>query len=505
MLGQYIQVMVYAILLAMLVNYFRFKGTEVFNKSLLVTAVIFLIGIEGIVFVFMHTKWLMLLLIATTVLMFRLVGGFIGVGIAWLSYCMLAAEWNVLLLLNYLFFMGAVYTVMLYIHKRTIERQELLHALINNSKQLNVFKEVSFSMQRTLEFQKLLQTILTAVTAGHGLGFNRAMILLTNETETKLTGIMGIGPMSAEEGYKTWSEIVKNRYKLNDLIEINEAGTPSDVLLNDRVRELVISLQDANFLYKVLESGIPMHIKDLDTEDQTLRLFVKQFHMSELAVLPLINQGHKVGVLIIDNPVNKKPITMNDIDSVMTLANQAAIAIRHSRLYTRVEEMAHKDGLTGLFNQRTFQATLQRYMDMELHLVSLIILDVDYFKHFNDTNGHMAGNEVLIQIASIMKHSIRENDLAFRFGGEEFIILLPHTTNAQATEIAERIRINIADTTFIGGDKQPLGHITVSLGVATTESEIDMQELVEAADQALYKAKHAGRNMVMSCERGGVC
>ncbi|MNN50696.1 Phytochrome-like protein cph2 [compost metagenome] len=201
-----------------------------------------------------------------------------------------------------------------------------------------------------------------------------------------------------------------------------------------------------------------------------------------------------------DNPVNRKPITATAIDSVIPLANQAAIAIQHTRLYSKIEDMALKDGLTALFNQRAFQTVLeQHWPHRKQSPLSTILIDIDYFKHFNDTNGHLLGNQVLIQLADVIKCSIDDQDLAFRFGGEEFVVLLPSTSKEAALHVAERIRMNVENTSFPCGEKQPTGRLTISLGVASTE---EMQssvafDLVDTADRALYRAKEAGKNKVV--------
>ncbi|MNN38804.1 Response regulator PleD [compost metagenome] len=129
----------------------------------------------------------------------------------------------------------------------------------------------------------------------------------------------------------------------------------------------------------------------------------------------------------------------------------------------------------------------------------MILLDIDFFKHFNDTNGHLLGNQVLIQLADIIKCSIDDQDMAFRFGGEEFVVLLPSTSKAAAVQVAERIRMNVENTSFPCGEKQPTGRLTVSLGVASSErlqSSVAF-DLVDIADQALYKAKETGKNKVV--------
>jgi diguanylate cyclase (GGDEF)-like protein len=499
----YILLFLYTFSTAIITNYLRFKCSDLLNKLILILSSLLLVELHSLLFDFTYTKWILLVFVGLSVFCFRTLGGIISACIAWFVLFIQTNENGLFLLVNYLFFAIGVSFITHYIRKMRVESEMRLTKLIENSKQLNVFREVSIAMQQTLHLQSLLKTILTSVTAGHGLGFNRAMILLIDEDGAKLKGIMGTGPMTVEEGYATWERITKNKYQLKDLLEIKETEKPTDSSLNQRVKKLEISLDEPHFLNKTLESRNPLHIKEFDDSDKTLLLFASQFKMDELAVIPLINQGIKVGVLIIDNPVNKRPITASDIDSVIPLANQAAIAIHYTRLFSEIEDMAHKDGLTGLLNQRAFQTLLETHFPKDSQdRLSLIILDIDSFKHFNDTNGHLLGNEVLIQLAKVVQHSIIDDQLAFRFGGEEFVILLPHTDIQMAGVIAEQIRKNVENTSFPCGEKQPKGRLTISLGVASSESlqTSSTHELVDLADKALYQAKESGKNKVAAYE-----
>ncbi|MBS8264228.1 GGDEF domain-containing protein [Mesobacillus boroniphilus] len=192
-----------------------------------------------------------------------------------------------------------------------------------------------------------------------------------------------------------------------------------------------------------------------------------------------------------------------DTENILPLANQAAIALDHANLYEQIEEMALRDGLTGLLNQRAFQTILNEHFPSEENGVgplSLIIFDIDFFKIFNDKNGHLLGNEVLMKLARVIVNSLRSGDFSFRFGGEEFVILLPGTYLEQAEVIAETIRLNVEKESFPGETTQPNGTLTVSIGTACTDHSAitTKNELIEAADQALYKAKNAGKNSVVS-------
>jgi diguanylate cyclase (GGDEF)-like protein len=153
---------------------------------------------------------------------------------------------------------------------------------------------------------------------------------------------------------------------------------------------------------------------------------------------------------------------------------------------------ATTDELTGLLNFRAFQDRTQEELSRAKRLnepMSLVLADIDFFKKFNDTQGHLAGNEALKGIASILKKSLRHYDLVARFGGEEFAMILPETEGPQAAKLAERIREIISSN----GSR-----LTISCGIATFPSEAeDLQGLIAKADQKLYRAKSEGRNRVV--------
>ncbi|QRX85008.1 diguanylate cyclase [Glaciimonas sp. PAMC28666] len=172
-----------------------------------------------------------------------------------------------------------------------------------------------------------------------------------------------------------------------------------------------------------------------------------------------------------------------------------------------LQDLAAKDGLTGIANRRSFDQALatqwQRAM-RETHPLTLLMVDVDHFKQYNDTYGHLAGDECLKRIASAMANTpLRAYDLVARYGGEEFAIILPEVTAAGAQAVAERIRaavehLGIPDTT------SEAGVVTISIGAATANALIGSTptQLVAAADAALYQAKHAGRNRVVTVNFG---
>jgi diguanylate cyclase (GGDEF)-like protein len=175
-----------------------------------------------------------------------------------------------------------------------------------------------------------------------------------------------------------------------------------------------------------------------------------------------------------------------------------------ARLGDRERSFALRDSLTGCFNRRGFYRLFRREADRSRRLsvgLSLVSLDIDNFKGLNDAFGHAFGDEVLKQIAYRLRTLIRENDLLFRWGGEEFVILLAHTAPGDAEPLAERVREGIASSAFVVGEGQQAARVTVSLGTAGiaswTDGTPDGDELVARADAALLQAKRAGRNRVV--------
>jgi len=169
---------------------------------------------------------------------------------------------------------------------------------------------------------------------------------------------------------------------------------------------------------------------------------------------------------------------------------------------TRLRQLAITDGLTGLHNHRYFKEFLIRELDRAKRhnlCMGLVMIDIDYFKHYNDTNGHQAGDDVLKKISSLFLENIRKIDIAARYGGEEFALVLFETKKEAAEVVAEKIRRLIEAHPFPFESKQPGGKVTVSMGVSSFPIDADnLESLIKCADRRLYLAKELGRNQVVS-------
>jgi diguanylate cyclase (GGDEF)-like protein len=212
--------------------------------------------------------------------------------------------------------------------------------------------------------------------------------------------------------------------------------------------------------------------------------------------VPLKFKGKAIGVL---SAQSYQTYTYTDQDEYLLdlLASQAAIAIENARLFTEVQELATHDSLTGVFNRREFfkraSSEIERARRYQQDL-SMILFDIDHFKSVNDTYGHPKGDSVLELIAQGCLTNLRENDIIGRYGGEEFIILMPSTDVTNAKIVAERLRRSVLQENIDNGNGETL---TISLGVAAYHENCkDIDDLVARADRALYTAKNSGRNRV---------
>jgi diguanylate cyclase (GGDEF)-like protein/PAS domain S-box-containing protein len=222
---------------------------------------------------------------------------------------------------------------------------------------------------------------------------------------------------------------------------------------------------------------------------------------SELAVPMVIEERGVVGVIDLQSRTVER-FTSDSIRRVTTLANHAATAVDNALLHSQILEMAQRDRLTGLRNLRFFESRLSEEQARARRYdypYSLIMIDIDDFKHYNDNFGHPMGNVLLQQVAGAIEAALREVDILVRYGGEEFVVILPLTSDNEAAEIAERIRKKVLEASgnIPHSTEQPRGCVSVSLGVSTYLADAGgADELLELADNRMYMAKRAGKNRV---------
>jgi diguanylate cyclase (GGDEF)-like protein len=249
---------------------------------------------------------------------------------------------------------------------------------------------------------------------------------------------------------------------------------------------------------EVVHTGESKRLIDLEHNEKYIPMIAGA---KSALVVPMISHGKVIGILQAESTrVNR----FSDIDQKVAsiLAASAAMAYENSRLHNELEKMVVIDDLTGVYNYRYFSDKLAEEIRRATRYrqpLSLIMVDLDWFKRINDTYGHEAGNVLLKGVVRVIAANVRDTDTLARYGGEEFIIILPQTDHDDAQLIAERIRSEIEKSTFGDGHKYPKLTATVSVGITTyPDNGHGEDELVQLVDRAMYLAKGSGKNAVVT-------
>lgn len=256
-----------------------------------------------------------------------------------------------------------------------------------------------------------------------------------------------------------------------------------------------IDVKTIELVRKCAAMGEAVRLKDIHdrTDYQPL-----QPHAHSVMIVPMTSHNQTHGLLVAESS-QVDHYTERDVQQLTIVARSAALAIENSELHKRTEELTTIDELTETYNYRYFVQKLQEEKKRALRYgvpVSIIMVDIDWFKKLNDGYGHEVGNVVLRSLSRVMKKCIRDVDTFARYGGEEFVVILPQTPQIEASQIGERIREQVEKTIIDAGTAGKL-KITVSVGVSSfPENGRSQEELVSVADQALYRAKGSGKNLV---------
>ncbi|MCP4650760.1 MAG: sensor domain-containing diguanylate cyclase [PVC group bacterium] len=385
-----------------------------------------------------------------------------------------------------------------------LNKKNIPKTIQKHQSELLMLYEIGNAMRSTLRLDEILYIILTSVTAHEGLGFNRAMVFLVNETNNTLEGRMGIGPDSGEDAHSIWKHLEKEQTTLDELVSAyEEFGRRPDSHLNNLVTKIQLPLETSTgILSQTVKKRHPFNIIDSKTK-KTIKsndLVVSLFNMNYFVTVPLLAKDRVVGVMLVDNFYSKKTITKEDIWKLNMFANQAGLAIENSQEFERTLVLSNTDRLTNLWNYGYFQHQLKEEIKRAARFnrhVSLLMADLDFFKSFNDNFGHLTGDKLLQELAGILRKSCREVDLVARYGGEEFAIILPETFKEKAYSSAERIRKTVSATYFYDPKTKTKRKIGISIGVASFPQDAqEKNSLIACADKALYAAKNTGRNRV---------
>jgi diguanylate cyclase (GGDEF)-like protein len=244
--------------------------------------------------------------------------------------------------------------------------------------------------------------------------------------------------------------------------------------------------------------------KETDASPIACRHLEGEDRIGPYTCIPIVGRGQILGMLHLRGEMLRTRKTSAALDdSIERFTDQLSLSLTNIELRERLENMALRDGLTGLYNRRFLDEMLERdlaKLKRDNKVAALLLLDVDHFKRFNDTHGHQAGDEALRRVATALASSVRASDVVCRYGGEEFLVFLPDCSITEATAKAETIRAAVAGTSMSIGE-HVIPNVTISIGLAMFSAHgATRGQLIQAADAALYRAKGAGRNRVITAE-----
>ena len=366
------------------------------------------------------------------------------------------------------------------------ENEELRRAI-------SLLHQIAKLVRESLDLEATSYAVLTGVTAGVGLGFNRAMLFFVdNEHHGQLRGQAAVGPGDGEEADRVWRAVASAAPDLETLYDtgLKHRGSPGP--LDRRVRAATVSVDGDSPVALALRRGALVRGAGSDDLGGLL-------HLPTGVAAPMRGREVVRGVLYADNHFTERvvdPITELVFSLVADLAGRA---IDSAYQYEQVARQARTDALTGLGHHGAMMEALKAAVAEAKSngtALGVAMLDLDDFKTFNDTLGHLAGDALLAGVASRLRSHVRPGETVFRYGGEEFLVLLPRVEGEALRAAGERLRAAVAERPFQLRADRTLG-ITTSVGLAALGDGIDYAKaLIESADRALRRAKQTGKNRV---------
>lgn len=329
---------------------------------------------------------------------------------------------------------------------------------------------------------------------------------LSNEKE-KLTKIMKIGKkMSLMHNVKDISnflikkacELLKAEKGSLMLIENEKLFIAASVGLEKKIVKNTIVDLGKDIAGWVAKYGKPLFVKDIKNDLRIKPTRKGNYKSQSFISLPIKRQEKVIGVINLTDKIEEDKIFNNtEIKYLSVLMNEVSVVIENAKLCERLNNESITDPLTVAYNYRYFNDSLQKEIKYALRhssAFSLIMTDVDNFKYYNDTYGHLMGDEALKTIADILKKNTRASDVVCRYGGDEFIIILPNTNSTLAMNVAEKLRKAVKLHNFPTQKLKGKINLTLSLGISMYKNEDTDKELIKRVDKALYKSKNSNKN-----------
>ncbi len=327
-------------------------------------------------------------------------------------------------------------------------------------KEVNIYNEIGKTLTSTLEIREILQKIMETI--GDYFRPTNWSLLLLDESTNELYFEVAVGKVS------------------------------------ERIKDIRIKKGEGIAGWVALH-GQPLLVPDVHQDPRFLRAVDKasNFATESIIAVPMKIKDKVLGVIELINKEGFNPLGENDLEVLTTVADYAAIALENSRNYQRIQELTITDDISGLYNSRYLHQIIKNEIDTYERYhnpFSIIFFDLDLFKQVNDTYGHLVGSQMLHKVAKVILKIIRKVDLAVRYGGDEFVIVLPQASKKQAHAAAKRLRNAINAEVYFAEEGFNI-RITASFGVATYgDDATSKDELLRAVDEAMYRIKNTSRD-----------
>ncbi len=339
---------------------------------------------------------------------------------------------------------------------------EILELLERRNEELHTLVEIGKALTSTLDLREVLSIIMEKV--GLLLKPKTWSLLLLDEETDELTFEIAVSPAADE---------------LKDIRLRKGEGIAGWVALHGEPVLIPNVSEDDRFNHQV---------------DDAL-----SFTTRSIVAVPLKSKNRILGVVELVNSLDESRFSDADLKILSTIADYAAIAIENARYFGKVSELIVTDDLTGLYNSRHLLEVLDYEIERARRYgtsLSLVFLDLDYFKNINDTHGHLVGSRLLTEMGHLIKRYIRKADVAVRYGGDEFVVVLPNTTKEGAYTVASNLREMVREHPFAVDEGVPV-RLTASFGVASYPDDAETTlALIRLADQAMYQVKDSTRDAV---------